>query len=94
MNQELQTFFAKVEQDSALKTRVATAEGPDDIIQIANEFGYSIDRDELIAIAGPQELSDDELAAAAGGLSQGWHTAGKVVVWGIQFLNSIAQLAR
>lgn len=55
-----------MEQDPAVKTRVAATDNPDEIVNIASEVGCSINRDEVIALTAVQDLSDDELEDVAG----------------------------
>jgi predicted ribosomally synthesized peptide with nif11-like leader len=69
----VRAFFKVAENDKALEERIKTADSSTNVVQIAAEKGYEFTELELLAfmqeaVAADGELSEEVLAAVAGGL--------------------------
>jgi predicted ribosomally synthesized peptide with nif11-like leader len=63
-------LFERLNADEQFRAQVETAETPDDKRRIVTEAGYDVNREDLPTIqnlAGPTELSDEDLNKIAGG---------------------------
>jgi predicted ribosomally synthesized peptide with nif11-like leader len=74
MTPELQRFIDEIQQDpKALGELERRLEDPEAAIRWAEARGYSLTREDVLALAESRELSEEELEAAAGG-EEDWGT--------------------
>ena len=67
--EQLNVFLEKVKTDSSLQEKLRGVSDAVTVVVIAKEIGFVISADEIkTAQLAPQELSDEELEGAAGGL--------------------------
>lgn len=64
--QQLKAFWEASQADSALKQKLQGVTDPGAMVEIAKEAGFTISIEELEK--AQMELSDEELAGAAGGI--------------------------
>ncbi|WP_114994507.1 Nif11-like leader peptide family natural product precursor [Synechococcus sp. UW179A] len=64
--EQLKAFLAKVKGDSNLQEKLKAAKSPEDVLGIAKEHGHEFTADKL------EELSEEELEGAAGGIRALW----------------------
>jgi predicted ribosomally synthesized peptide with nif11-like leader len=72
MSQEkLSAFLEAVKTEAALQKRLQSVTDPDAIVAIAQQAGFEICADDLVArgVDYPEELSDEALEAVTGGVA-------------------------
>ena len=68
MSQEqLEALRAATAENEELRSKLATASTPKEIVVVASGFGFDIVVEDLPDAAGSRELSDAELAGVSGG---------------------------
>ena len=68
--EQLKAFLEKVKSDTNLQVKLKAAASPEAASEIAKEAGFSINAEDIQSMqSATEELSDEELEGAAGGLS-------------------------
>ncbi|HQZ86582.1 MAG: Nif11-like leader peptide family natural product [Actinomycetota bacterium] len=68
MSQEqLEALRAATAENEELRSKLATAATPEEVVVVASGFGFDIVVEDLPDAAGSRELSDAELAGVSGG---------------------------
>ena len=66
--EQLKAFLEKVKSDTELQDKLKAAASPEAALQIAKEAGFSITAEDIQSVQSQsEEVSDDDLEAAAGG---------------------------
>ena len=73
--EQLKAFLEAVKADAGLQEKLRGVEDADAVAAIAKEAGFVIPAE---AVAGRQELSDEELESVGGGY-QGYYYAGRAI---------------
>ncbi len=74
--EQLSALLAKLKEDAGLQEKLKAAADPHAVVKIAKDAGFRICEDDWLNFQATQtqELSDEELEAAAGGEGGGYNT--------------------